>query len=150
MFWRQKAERKGIHCVCRTCVADIACLVNSAQRFFVFLPRFSLLFCLLSSRILQNNLLDLYLVEIYRHKFSSSQSPQQVLAASTCFSQLIIAGLHEMSRRTCCWCLRVKNKSISLLWEPTIFMHILREKILLYWPPTHHTPCHVVASQELR
>ena len=138
MFWRQKAERKGIHCVCRTCVADIACLVNSAQRFFVFLPRFSLLFCLLSSRILQNNLLDLYLVEIYRHKFSSSQSPQQVLAASTCFSQLIIAGLHEMSRRTCCWCLRVKNKSISLLWEPTIFMHILREKILLYWPPTHH------------
>ena len=31
----------------------------------------------------------------------------------------------------------VKNKSISLLWElNSIFMKILREKILLYWPPT--------------
>ena len=36
----------------------------------VFLPRFSRLFCLLSSRILQNNLLDLYLVEIRRYKLS--------------------------------------------------------------------------------
>ena len=36
MFWRQKAERKGIHCVCRSCVADIACSVNCAQRFFLF------------------------------------------------------------------------------------------------------------------
>ena len=36
----------------------------------VFLPLFSRLFCLLSSRILQNNLLDLYLVEIRRYKLS--------------------------------------------------------------------------------
>ena len=36
----------------------------------VFLPRFSCLFCLLSSRILQNNFLDLYLVEIRRYKLS--------------------------------------------------------------------------------
>ena len=34
----------------------------------VFLPRFSRLFSLLSSKILQNNLLDLYLVEIRRYK----------------------------------------------------------------------------------
>ena len=93
-----------------------------AKIFSVFLPRFWLLLCLLSSRILQNNLLDLYLVEIYRHKFLSSQSPQQVLAASTCFFQLTIAGLHVMSRRPCWWCVRIKNKSISLLWELTIFM----------------------------
>ena len=36
----------------------------------VFLPLFSRLFRLLSSRILQNNLLDLYLVEIRRYKLS--------------------------------------------------------------------------------
>ena len=36
----------------------------------VFLPRFSRLFCLLSSKILQNNLLDLHLVEICRYKLS--------------------------------------------------------------------------------
>ena len=36
----------------------------------VFLPRFLGLFCLLSSKILQNNLLDLYLVEIRRYKLS--------------------------------------------------------------------------------
>ena len=36
----------------------------------VFLPRFSCLFFLLSSTILHNNLLDLYLVEIRRYKLS--------------------------------------------------------------------------------
>ena len=36
----------------------------------VFLARFSRLFSLLSSKILQNNLLDLYLVEIRRYKLS--------------------------------------------------------------------------------
>ena len=36
----------------------------------VFLTLFSHLFCLLYSRILQNNLLDLYLVEIRRYKLS--------------------------------------------------------------------------------
>ena len=36
----------------------------------VLLSPFSCLFCLLSSRILQNNLLDLYLVEICRYKHS--------------------------------------------------------------------------------
>ena len=41
-----------------------------------------------------------------------------------------------------------KNKSISLLWEiNSIFMDILREKVLLYWPPTW-PPCHVVVNQE--
>ena len=38
--------------------------------FTVFLPRFSRLFGLLSSRILQNNLLDLYLVQIRQYKLS--------------------------------------------------------------------------------
>ena len=38
--------------------------------FTVFLPRFSRLFGLLSSRILYNNLLDLYLVQIRRYKLS--------------------------------------------------------------------------------
>ena len=42
----------------------------------------------------------------------------------------------------------VKNKSISLLWElNSIFMEILWEKTLLYWPSTW-PPCHVVADQE--
>ena len=36
----------------------------------VFLPRFSRLVCLLFSRILQNNLLELHLVEIRRNKLS--------------------------------------------------------------------------------
>ena len=39
-------------------------------QFTVFLPRFSRLFGLLSFRILQNNLLDLYLVEIRGYKLS--------------------------------------------------------------------------------
>ena len=44
--------------------------------------------------------------------------------------------------------LAVKNKSISLFWElNSIFISILREKVLLYWPPTW-PPCHVVANQE--
>ena len=43
----------------------------------VFLPRFSRLFCLLSSRILQNNLLHLYLVKIRRHKLIFFANPQQ-------------------------------------------------------------------------
>ena len=38
----------------------------------VFLPGFSRLSCLLSSRILQNNLLDLYLVKMRRYKLSWS------------------------------------------------------------------------------
>ena len=42
----------------------------------------------------------------------------------------------------------IKNKSISLRWElNAIFMQILQEKILLYWPPIW-PPCHVVANQE--
>ena len=39
-------------------------------QFTVFLPRFSRLFGLLSFKILQNNLLDLYLVEIRGYKLS--------------------------------------------------------------------------------
>ena len=41
----------------------------------VSLPRFSRLFCLLFSRILQNNLLDLYLVQIRRYKLSFVAKP---------------------------------------------------------------------------
>ena len=42
----------------------------------------------------------------------------------------------------------VKNKTVSLRWElNSIFMQILRNKIVLYWPPTW-PPCHVVANQE--
>ena len=45
----------------------------------VFLPRFSRLFCLLSSKILQNNLLDLHLVEICRCKLSFYAKTSQIL-----------------------------------------------------------------------
>ena len=46
------------------------------------------------------------------------------------------------------WCVRVKNKSIFLLWElDPIFMQILCEKILLYWPPTLHHGCLVTWLQ---
>ena len=46
-----KAERKRIHCVWRTCVADIACSANCAQRFFCFLKTiFAFILCV----ILQN------------------------------------------------------------------------------------------------
>ena len=41
----------------------------------------------------------------------------------------------------------IKNKSISLRWELNIFMQILQEKSLLYWPPIW-PPCHVVANEE--
>ena len=52
----------------RVCVVDIA----GSAILTVFLPGFSRLSCLLSSRILQNNLLDLYLVKMRRYKLSWS------------------------------------------------------------------------------
>ena len=52
----------------RVCVVDIA----GSAILTVFLPGFSRLSCLLSSRILQNNLLDLYLVKMRRYKLSRS------------------------------------------------------------------------------
>ena len=65
-------------------------------------------------------------------------------------------GVHFRDSWLYCWFARdvtaamlvVKNKNISLLWElNSIFRLILREKILLFWPPTW-PPCHVVANQE--
>ena len=41
----------------------------------VSLPQFSRLFCLLSSKILQNSLLDLYLVDIRRYKLPFFAKP---------------------------------------------------------------------------
>ena len=58
----------------RVCVDDIA---SSAKTLTVFLPRFSRLFCFLSSRILQNNFLHSYLVKIRRYKLSFFANPQQ-------------------------------------------------------------------------
>ena len=46
-----------------------------AQILSVSLPQFSRLFCLLSSRILQNSLLDLYSVHICRYKLSLFAKP---------------------------------------------------------------------------
>ena len=57
--------------VCQT----MAYSVNLKQRFLLFSPRFSRLFCLLFSRILQNNLLDLCLVKICRYKLSFFAKP---------------------------------------------------------------------------
>ena len=58
----------------RVCVKDMACSANCTQRFSLL---FSYLdFCFLSSRILQNDMLHLYLVKIRRYKLSS-QNPQQ-------------------------------------------------------------------------
>ena len=63
-----KAKREGIHCVWTTCAADSRLSRLSPRKIqTVFLARFSRL---LSSKILQNNLLDLYLVEIRRYKLS--------------------------------------------------------------------------------
>ena len=59
---KSSGERIRIH------VPDHGLLVE--LQFTVFLPRFSRLFGLLSFRILQNNLLDLYLVEIRGYKLS--------------------------------------------------------------------------------
>ena len=46
-----------------------------AQILSVSLPQFSRLFCLLSSKILQNSLLELYLVDIRRYKLSLFAKP---------------------------------------------------------------------------
>ena len=56
----------------RVCLDDIA---SSAKTLTVFLPRFSRLFCILSSRILQNNFLHSYLVKIRRCKLSFFAKP---------------------------------------------------------------------------
>ena len=61
---------------------------------------------------------------------------------------LLITAYCWFARDVTAAMLVVKNKSISLLWEQnSIFMQILREKFLLFWPPTW-PPCHVVANQE--
>ena len=57
----------------RVCVEDMAGSANCTQRFSIL---FSYLdFCFLSSRILQNNLLHLYVVKIRRYKLSSFAKP---------------------------------------------------------------------------
>ena len=57
----------------RVCVEDMAGSANCTQRFSIL---FSYLdFCFLSSRILQNNLLHLYLVKIRRYKLSFFAKP---------------------------------------------------------------------------
>ena len=43
----------------------------------------------------------------------------------------------------------VKNNSLSLRWQLNfIFMQIMRNKIVLFWPPTW-PPCHVSEIKEL-
>ena len=57
----------------RVCVEDMAGSANCTQRFSIL---FSYLdFCFLSARILQNNLLHLYLVKIRRYKLSFFAKP---------------------------------------------------------------------------
>ena len=53
-----------------TCAADLDESAIGTQDSNCFLTSISCLFCLLSSRILQNNVLDLYLIEIRRYKLS--------------------------------------------------------------------------------
>ena len=59
----------------RVCVEDMAGSANCTQRFFILFSYLN--FCFSSSRILQNNLLRLYLVKIRRHKLSFFAKPQQ-------------------------------------------------------------------------
>ena len=61
----------------------------------------------------------------------------QSLQSNCWYARDVKAALSVVSRK----------KSISLLWERnSVFMQILRAKIILYWPPTW-PPCHVVANQ---
>ena len=57
---------------------------------------------------------------------------------STEWQCMLIAGLHVTSWWPCLWCVSIKNKSISLLWEIyPIFIKILGEK--LYCIDHQHT-----------
>ena len=80
-FWRQKAQRDGFHCVSTECVPDHGPLAK--LHFLFLLPRCSRLSGFLSSRILQNNLLDLYLVQVRRYKLSFFA--KAVTVGPTCF-----------------------------------------------------------------
>ena len=74
--FEDKSSAGRIHCVSTECVPEFGLLGEFESKILtVFLPLFSRLFCLLSSRIFQNNLLDLYLVEIRRYKLSFSAKP---------------------------------------------------------------------------
>ena len=130
MLLRQKAKRKGIHCVCRTWVADIAFSVNCAQRFFLF-SYLDFFFVCYPPESFKTIRLTCIWSKFIDTSFHVRKARNKVLAASTCFSQLIIAGLHVVSRRPCWWCVKVKNKRISLLWEPNIFFYF-EKKILLH------------------
>ena len=63
----------------RVCVVD-----NGSAILTVFLPGFSRLSCFLSSRILQNTLLDLYLVKMPRYKLSYSIHSSQNALQNPC------------------------------------------------------------------
>ena len=69
----------------RVCVEDTAGSANCTQRFSVLFSYFD--FCFLSSRILQNNLLHLYLVTIRLYMLSFFAKPQQNPCRISQFSQ---------------------------------------------------------------
>ena len=86
--------------VCQT----MAYSVNLKQRLLLFSPRFSRLFCLLSSRILQNNLLDLCLVKIRPYKLSFFAKPTtKFLPTGPPFLQDLKKWLREAQKSLEAW-----------------------------------------------
>ena len=83
----------------------------------VLLPRFSRLFCLLSSRILQNNLLDLYLVEIRRYKLSFFEKPAtKFFPTRPPFLPDLKKSYREAQNSTGAGTRQTLAKSINFLW----------------------------------
>ena len=91
-----EAKANGKEFIVSTTCADESATsrLRSSKIQTVFLPRFPRLFCLLSSRILQNNLLDLYFVEIRRYKLSFfakevTKTPHSASAINRNFPQFL-------------------------------------------------------------
>ena len=83
----------------------------------VFLPRFSRLFCLLSSRILQINLLHLYLVTIRRYKLSFFAKP-----ATKCLLACVASVSSQGSSRKLGQAPKKMNEPTGVWDQPNLFV----------------------------
>ena len=119
MLERQKAELKRIHCVCRTCVADIAYSANCAQRFFLF------------------SYLD------FRFHFACYPPESFKTICFTCiWSKFIDTIFHLHKARNKSLPHRHGGVRGRVHFSPPgakLYFHVnTPRKILLYWPLTHH------------
>ena len=138
-FWRRAGISLAIHCF-----ATGAKMASSSRHFRIFVLRlikwnlfscsftWHYLFCMQSHLQLESSKYSFgtlshvficFLINLQRNEVLTFLEflflVFKIMKCSVESCRLIpsIAGLHVTSRRPCWWCVRVKNKSVSLLWQ---------------------------------